>query len=232
MSGSHPGFWSKMMSVINVFKYGVASALRELEISGDMITVSVLMEHAEKPVALALIADDVPITYVRVMSNPGLALYEPDGKIYGKAVVSGVRLAYSLSDTPRLECARSGKVLAVLPQIRALSESPNQTARQVSVRDLILELDNTHVCSMGELGPYAVKYYRCAGKARFIDAVYQMFLKRRPEDGVALAKSFNEEMLEQSLVEYMQETYDSGEAKKLYINRIPGPCSVDFKFRI
>ncbi|WP_039733038.1 hypothetical protein, partial [Komagataeibacter intermedius] len=66
----------------------------------------------------------------------------------------------------------------------------------------------------------------------FIDAVYHMFLKRGPAPGFEQKRTFDEKNLPRSLRRFLNDVYDSKEARKFWIRRIPGPASEEFPFRL
>ncbi|WP_010515984.1 hypothetical protein [Komagataeibacter oboediens] len=220
------------MMTVNPFKYAAVAAVRDMSIDGDVMTLTVCFETPDKPVALALFAGDVPISYVRVVCDPAVSSTVADGKSYGRAVISGIRTAYGLNDTPVLQCARSGRTLFTLPVPHDETMSAKPPVRHMSVSDLVLELDPGHLSSIDDLVPYAVEFYKEKGKNCFIDTVYHMFLKRGPAAGFEQKRTFDEKNLPRSLRRFLNDVYDSKEARKFWIRRIPGPASDDFSFRL
>lgn len=219
------------MTAINPYKYTEATSVRDVIIDNDVIRLTTCFLIPNKPVALSLFSGSVPISYVRVMSDPIFSSTIADGKFYGRAVISGVPLAYGLDDTPTVCCAKSGKILFRFPIQKNETPFGKNAPKMVSVSDLILELDSCKLSSIEDLLPYAVQFYLKKGKSLFIDNTYQMLLRRRPEPGLSQRKVIDENNLSEALLHFMKETYESDEAQQYYIRRIPGPMSDDFLFR-
>lgn len=220
------------MIKVSPFRYADAVSVSNVSVSNGLIRLDVALLRADRPAAIALMAGAVPINYTRVVVNQTHPLTTNDRSIIENVVIGGGRIAYALDDKPTVKCAKSGKTLCVLPPLDNDNVAEQPQMRRLPLAEFLLELDPGHISDLASLLPEAVKFYQRHGKDRFIDAVYQSFLKRRPEPGMPEQKHFEEENLSESLYHFMVEVFNSDEARQFYIRRIPGPNSSDFLFRI
>lgn len=223
------------MMNVNKFKYTEAKKLSDCVVYDNHIEATVCFLNKNKPLSLALFAGSVPISYIKAFSDPVISASIADGQSYSRIILTGIREAYGLHDRPTIQCALSGNKLFQLPLIQEENTTEikvNNENNQISILDLVLELDQGRLSNIEDILPYAINFYNEKGKNSFIESVYQMFLKRHPEPNVYQSTNFDENNISRSLLDFIIQTYESEEARRFYIRRIPGPNSDDFLFRL